>query len=148
MRDLSDYDKPTIFFSRKGEERRRLDLRRRASVKLTDWLRSGDGVFWISGKAASGKSTLMKFIRNSTRANRLLEEWAGGNPSSLIVADYYFWHPGSDLQKSHEGLYRTLLWQMFHRDPQLVGLLGWSAMIQTILCIHLLVEISTRLLST
>lgn len=28
---------------------------------FTDWLRHGEGIFWISGKPASGKSTLMKF---------------------------------------------------------------------------------------
>ena len=26
------------------------------------WLRCGDGVFWVSGKAGSGKSTLMKYL--------------------------------------------------------------------------------------
>jgi len=29
-----------------------------------EWLRSGNGVFWISGKAGAGKSTLMKFLCN------------------------------------------------------------------------------------
>lgn len=27
-----------------------------------EWLRTGDGVFWIAGRAGSGKSTLMKFL--------------------------------------------------------------------------------------
>ena len=34
---------------------------------FTEWLRSGSGVYWITGKAGSGKSTLMKFIYNDAR---------------------------------------------------------------------------------
>ena len=30
--------------------------------RLSHWLRSGSGIFWISGKPGSGKSTFMKFI--------------------------------------------------------------------------------------
>lgn len=26
------------------------------------WLEEGDGLYWIAGKAGSGKSTLMKYI--------------------------------------------------------------------------------------
>lgn len=29
---------------------------------LPSWLRSKSGIYWVSGKAAAGKSTLMKFI--------------------------------------------------------------------------------------
>lgn len=32
---------------------------------LLKWLRHGDGAFWVSGKAGSGKSTLMKVHRRS-----------------------------------------------------------------------------------
>jgi len=31
-------------------------------VKYMPWLQSGDGIFWITGKAGSGKSTLMKHL--------------------------------------------------------------------------------------
>ncbi|KAK4553099.1 hypothetical protein LTR86_009826 [Recurvomyces mirabilis] len=33
-----------------------------ADLKLLDWLRAQSGIFWVSGKAGSGKSTLMKLI--------------------------------------------------------------------------------------
>lgn len=29
---------------------------------IAEWLESGSGVYWISGKAGSGKSTLMKHL--------------------------------------------------------------------------------------
>jgi hypothetical protein len=32
------------------------------SANLVTWLKSGDELYWISGKAGSGKSTLMKFL--------------------------------------------------------------------------------------
>jgi ABC-type lipoprotein export system ATPase subunit len=34
----------------------------------TAWLRSGQGIYWIQGKAASGKSTLMRFISEDKRS--------------------------------------------------------------------------------
>jgi hypothetical protein len=39
------------------EENRRLEW-----TNLPGWLKSGLGVYWLSGKAGSGKSTLMKFL--------------------------------------------------------------------------------------
>ena len=32
------------------------------ATAFPEWLKSGDGIFWMSGKAGSGKSTLMKFL--------------------------------------------------------------------------------------
>lgn len=36
------------------------------------WLESGKGLYWINGKAGSGKSTLMKYISNHSHTNRSL----------------------------------------------------------------------------
>jgi ATPase subunit of ABC transporter with duplicated ATPase domains len=36
------------------------------------WLRQGDGIYWISGKAGSGKSTLMKLLCDNGRTKKLL----------------------------------------------------------------------------
>lgn len=41
------------------------------------WLRDGDGIFYISGKLGSGKSTLMKYLSDHTRTKEHLREWAG-----------------------------------------------------------------------
>lgn len=32
------------------------------TTSFKDWLYSGNGIFWVSGKAGSGKPTLMKFL--------------------------------------------------------------------------------------
>lgn len=39
---------------------------------LSAWLRSGSGIYWISGKAGSGKSTLMKHLYLENRVRDLL----------------------------------------------------------------------------
>jgi hypothetical protein len=100
------------------EELQRHLLRVEAATELQKWLRHGNGVFWVSGQAASGKSTLMKFTYNSDTTHHLLREWAGRSP--LSVASHYFWHSGSSLEKSHEGLYRALLLRVFRENPQLI----------------------------
>jgi hypothetical protein len=40
---------------------------RRDMPSFPAWLRSGHGMFWITGKAGSGKSTLVKFLCNQPR---------------------------------------------------------------------------------
>jgi putative ribosome biogenesis GTPase RsgA len=32
------------------------------SPKFADWLENDGGIYWIAGKAGSGKSTLMKYL--------------------------------------------------------------------------------------
>jgi energy-coupling factor transporter ATP-binding protein EcfA2 len=92
-----------------------------------DWLQSDEQLYWITGKAGSGKSTLMKYISEisidsttrSTAQPRCIEHlrtWA--RESKLILATFYFWHSGIPLQNTQEGLFRTLLFQILkqHRD--------------------------------
>jgi hypothetical protein len=78
------------------------------AAKLRSWLKDdGDNVFWVTGKPGSGKSTFMKFLRDHDGTDILLREWAGDD--LLIVADHFFWLPGTQLQKSFEGLARSLM---------------------------------------
>lgn len=44
---------------------------------FVNWLNHGDGIFHISGKLGSGKSTLMKFLCEDHRAEKELREWSG-----------------------------------------------------------------------
>ena len=81
------------------------------------WLSSGDGIFWIHGKPASGKSTLMKYITQEKRLKELLDVWTGSSP--LVVASFYFWVAGSPLQRSIVGLYRTLLHQVLKTEEHM-----------------------------
>lgn len=84
---------------------------------FAEWLQTGDGIFWISGKPASGKSTLTKFVTDEDRLHTLLKKWTGNFP--LVVASFWFWAGGTPLQKSLVGLYRTLLLQMLKEDDRL-----------------------------
>ncbi|KAK4201018.1 hypothetical protein QBC40DRAFT_348184 [Triangularia verruculosa] len=82
------------------------------------WLESGDGIFWVTGKAGSGKSTLMKFASEHHETENCLHKWAG--TEKLHRGSFYFWNQGSELQKSVEGLLRTFLCQIFRHAPELV----------------------------
>ena len=87
-------------------------------VSFANWLRGNDGIYWITGKPGSGKSTLMKYIYNDQRTLELLEEWAA--PSHLITAVFYFWNSGVEIQMSQEGLLRSLLYQILRQVPELL----------------------------
>lgn len=84
---------------------------------FAQWLCTGDGIYWISGKAGSGKSTLMKFVRNDARTMQYLSVWAERLP--LVVASCYFWKAGTHLQKSQAGLFRSLLHDVLEKCPGL-----------------------------
>lgn len=47
-----------------------------------------------------------------------LEEWAAG--SKLVYLTLYFWNSGDPLQRSLEGFYRSLLFQLLGKCPELV----------------------------
>ena len=84
-----------------------------------EWLINGSGIFWITGIAGSGKSTLMKFLSHHKSATQALQRWTNGK--DLITADLYFWHAGTELQKSQEGLLRSLLYGVLSQCPELIG---------------------------
>lgn len=84
---------------------------------LNEWLRTGGGVYWISGKAGSGKSTLMKYLIKDRRLRQALEYWAGDVP--LLMTSFYFWNPGTPTQKSQEGLFRTIILDALNSEPDL-----------------------------
>lgn len=77
-------------------------------VHFRKWLQQGDGIYWITGKAGSGKSTLMKYIAQHNETRNALEVWANGR--KLFIASHYFFYAGTTMQKSYEGLIRSMLW--------------------------------------
>lgn len=87
-----------------------------SNFTFSKWLQSGDGIFWVSGKPGSGKSTLMRFLADHTQTKALLKEWAGDN--DVVVASHYFWSSGTLVQKSWDGLLRSLLFDIFRSYPQ------------------------------
>ncbi|KAL3479381.1 hypothetical protein BJX99DRAFT_255639 [Aspergillus californicus] len=90
-----------------------------AAISFTKWLSSGTGIFHISGKLGSGKSTLMKFLCSHARSRDELQTWAG-NPK-LVICNFFFWKPGTTLQKSIDGLLRSILYQTLTLCPELIS---------------------------
>ncbi|KAJ4983048.1 hypothetical protein SVAN01_11464 [Stagonosporopsis vannaccii] len=85
------------------------------TTEFSRWLGCGKGVFWVTGKAGSGKSTLMKYISDHDKTRRLLAPWT--DSSDLVIAKHFFWVSGKELEKSHEGLLRSLLYQILKQRP-------------------------------
>ena len=79
------------------------------------WIQDEGGIFWISGKPGSGKSTLMKFMADNPRTHACLQKWA--HPYPATIAAHYFWNLGTDMQKSLLGLMRTLLFEILRKSP-------------------------------
>ncbi|KLP00031.1 uncharacterized protein Y057_8585 [Fusarium fujikuroi] len=80
---------------------------------FVDWLKSGSGLYWITGRALSGKSTLLKYITNTT-PDEIRKKGLRKNP---IVASYFL---GGQTQhalgSTLEGIARALLWQILRKD--------------------------------
>lgn len=122
-----------------------LNRNRGSEVSFLNWSRKTDGIFWVAGKAGSGKSTLMKFLADHPITHETLVEWA--DPTGyqrffaaqhdthqtlaqwaassqyqlpFIVVKHYFWSTGTSMQKSQEGLMRSILLQVLSKRPTLV----------------------------
>ena len=87
-------------------------------LHFEEWLRADEGVYWISGYAGSGKSTLIKYLSTDNTTHQQLLKWAG--PKKLVKSSFHFWFSGSDLQKSQEGLLRSLLFEIFRQCPSVI----------------------------
>ncbi|OTB12976.1 hypothetical protein K445DRAFT_320477 [Daldinia sp. EC12] len=89
----------------------------RRPPEFVNWLEGIDGIFWIQGKPGSGKSTLMKFLSDHSNTRVRLNRWAQGK--ELVVSKFFFWNAGSPLQRSQEGLFRSLLSGILRSRPHL-----------------------------
>ncbi|KAK3997830.1 hypothetical protein QBC44DRAFT_314527 [Cladorrhinum sp. PSN332] len=102
-----------------------------ASSKLASWLRGEssssttctDQIFWVTGHAGSGKSTLMKYITEESTTSELLKEWTAAPGSVITIARFYFWMQGLPMERSQQGLLQSLLFQVFRRNIDLIPLL-------------------------
>jgi energy-coupling factor transporter ATP-binding protein EcfA2 len=72
-------------------------------------LASHNGFLWIKGKAGSGKSTLMKCAFEHAEENFPHDE----------IISFFFNARGQHLERSVEGMYRSLLSQILRHFPQL-----------------------------
>jgi hypothetical protein len=79
-------------------------------------------LYWINGEAASGKSTLMKYIVAHPTTSRELDRWAVkmADAPRLRVASFSFWAGGTREQRSQSGLLRSILYELLLQEPRLV----------------------------
>jgi ankyrin repeat protein len=82
-----------------------------------DHRESHGGLLWLKGKPGSGKSTLMK---------HLVIHLQNQNKDD-IVASFFFNGRGEILQRSVEGMFRTLLYQIFCHMPRITRHLSQHA---------------------
>ncbi|KAI0813210.1 hypothetical protein GGR55DRAFT_563308 [Xylaria sp. FL0064] len=94
------------------------DPEQTAFVSWLEGQRNGDGFFYITGKAGSGKSTLMKFVSENEHTIQSLKKWA--DQTKLYTASYYFWNQGTEKQKTGVGLFQSLLYQILKWAPELI----------------------------
>lgn len=87
---------------------------------FSTWLKtSTPTLYWINGKAGSGKSTLMDFLCGHQITNALLRLWSNDGP--IITANFFFWLGGvHSLQRTQKGLLRSLLYQILSKNRGLV----------------------------
>jgi ankyrin repeat protein len=78
------------------------------------------GFLWISGKPGSGKSTIMKFL--TTLAKRKI-------CYDGAIATFFFNARGVHLEKSTEGMFRSVLLQLLERFPDLQEVLDDTGLI-------------------
>ncbi|KAL2064627.1 hypothetical protein VTL71DRAFT_3764 [Oculimacula yallundae] len=91
----------------------------RPELGFVDWLRSGTGTYWITGKAGSGKSTLMKYLFQDSRTRSHLPK----HNSDSLVAGFFFHDRGHNpLLKSQEGLFRAILHEILSTFTSLIAL--------------------------
>ncbi|RYP75781.1 hypothetical protein DL770_007344 [Monosporascus sp. CRB-9-2] len=97
-----------------------LERRRENRAIFLSWLQAGGGLFHISGKAGSGKSTLMKFLCRHRRIKEELGKWAADKNKTLVFASFYFWNSGDSMQMSLDGLCRSMLFETLQHCPDLI----------------------------
>lgn len=83
-----------------------------------EWLSTRNGIYWIAGKAGSGKSTLIKYLYKHPGTGKALQKWAGSK--KVVTAGHFFWIAGSQMQKSQDGLLRSLLDNILTKCPELI----------------------------
>ena len=83
------------------------------------WLQDNSKpLYWITGKAGAGKSTLMRFILDDVETRKLLKIWSNG--TRLLTASFFFWNSGTEMHMPHEGMVRSLLYQTIEQAPKLI----------------------------
>ncbi|EFY96195.1 ankyrin repeat protein [Metarhizium robertsii] len=70
-----------------------------------EWVERNRGLLWIKGKPGSGKSTLLRHALDDAKKKRNVKE-------NLLILSFFFHGRGTELQRTPEGFYRSLLHQL------------------------------------
>ena len=92
----------------------------KSELGLISWLRKGTGIYWIQGKPGSGKSTLMKFLHDHPQTSEILNQWRQGR--NHTSAWFFFNERGSYIEKSFEGLLRSVVRELISKNDWLAEL--------------------------
>ena len=87
-------------------------------ANFSEWLEGKSALYWVTGKAGSGKSTLMKFLHGDKRTMDHLKTWAAGFP--LVTVAFFFWNSGTRMQMSRMGFLQSMLSQVLTKHPALI----------------------------
>ncbi|RDA94471.1 hypothetical protein CP533_2296 [Ophiocordyceps camponoti-saundersi (nom. inval.)] len=74
------------------------------------WKHTDRQLLWIKGKPGSGKSTLVRYVFDRIKSNRICRNQA-------IFLTYFFDGRGTALQKTPLGFYRSILHQLLRQMP-------------------------------
>ncbi|KAF5627032.1 Het-eN [Fusarium sp. NRRL 52700] len=77
------------------------------------WESRDRSLLWLKGKPGSGKSTLLRYILDNIVTSTNSKE-------RPLVLSFFFSGRGTELQKTPDGLYRSLLCQMESKIPQVL----------------------------
>ena len=84
------------------------------------WLENKNSIYWIEGKAGSGKSTLMRYIYTHDETRTALDKWSG-KQNYVMLGYFLFKSTTNPLQYSIVGLLRALLYQILVKVPDLTS---------------------------
>jgi hypothetical protein len=91
------------------------------------WLASNVPLFWILGKPASGKSTLMDHLSRNRKTEELLQSYI--NKEWVVVHHFFDFRGREGIRNNFPGFLRSLLFQLLSRLPESIAQvrkLGWN----------------------
>ena len=89
-----------------------------AGEPFTSFLRGRERLYWVRGKAGSGKSCLMKFLYQHERTKKVLSQWRPAQEPILL--SFFIWVAGKPWQRSSKGLLSSLIYDLLQNDPLLL----------------------------
>ncbi|KAH7177061.1 hypothetical protein EDB81DRAFT_773947 [Dactylonectria macrodidyma] len=60
----------------------------------------------------------MKFLADHPTTRSALAQWS--HPLPVVIASHYLWSPGTEMQKSQQGMLQSLLYEIFRHCPDVI----------------------------